>query len=172
MEHNHKPSHVAFFVLSHFHDDWASPPSADLWCLVAFVMVSTSSQRKKCDIHQICYHVLTTIPIKQKHRMTVYMVSEDNSAFRIVFTRVDPWIRREVKRLIIESMKNNLNQVKFLAVLITDKNSSRISKVRRNCKIGNILINVWVFWWAGWPSVHISLYTLSCIGICSNGVLG
>ena len=42
----------------------------------------------------------------------------------------------------IESMKNYLYQVEFSIVVIGNKDSSRVSKIGRNCKICNVLINV------------------------------
>ena len=97
------------------------------------------------------------------------MISEDDSAFRIVFNWVDPWICREVKRSIIESMKHNLYQIDFSTVVISNQDSSRISKIGRNCKICSVLNNVGLSWWTTWrPTGHIGLYTPPRIEICNS----
>ena len=97
-----------------------------------------------------------------------HLISEDNSAIRIIFARMNPRICREENGACIKTMNYNLHQVELLAMKIGNKHCPRIPEIEGNSEISCVFNNMLIIWWLWYPAPHRSLYTLPWIGFYKN----
>lgn len=75
-----------------------------------------------------------------------HLILEYDSTFTVNIPWMDPCVCREENGAAGEAMKDDLQQVELLAMVVGNENSTRASKVTWHCEISSVFHNVWNVW--------------------------